>query len=171
MTWLIKFFAIYTLVVDQKIVLFRVLKFKRVDISWPIRFVFLLICFIAKKFSVNSFLIQISRMFLFYVFSWLVKKSKNVISMLMRFWSKISRMFLCMLLFIILRLKYVHSINSISTLDTETPALLKDLRYNRRQKSVNGISTLGILFLRWGFLIWELMLFIIIIADFLSSSS
>ena len=33
LTWLIKFFVIYTLVVDQRIVLFRVLKFKRVDIS------------------------------------------------------------------------------------------------------------------------------------------
>ena len=33
LTWLIKFFIIYTLVVDQKIVLLRVLKFKRVDIS------------------------------------------------------------------------------------------------------------------------------------------
>ena len=44
MTWLIKF-VIYTLVVEQKIVLLRVLQFKRVDISWPIRFVYLLICF------------------------------------------------------------------------------------------------------------------------------
>ena len=44
-------------------------------------------------------------MFLFYVFSWLVEKYKNVTSMLMRFWSKISRMFLCMFLLIILMLK------------------------------------------------------------------
>ena len=45
LTCLIKFFVIYTLAVDQKIVLLQLLKFKRVDISWPIRFVFLLICF------------------------------------------------------------------------------------------------------------------------------
>ena len=45
LTWLIKFFVIYTLVVDQKIVILQVPKFKSVDISQPIRFVFLLFCF------------------------------------------------------------------------------------------------------------------------------
>ena len=35
-----------------------------------------------------------SRMFLFYVFSWLVEKYKNVTLMLMQFWSEISWMFL-----------------------------------------------------------------------------
>ena len=45
-------------------------------------------------------------MFLFYAFSWLVEKYKNVTTMLKRFWSEISRMFLCMILgLIILRLK------------------------------------------------------------------
>ena len=100
--------------VDQKIVLLQVLKFKRIDISWPIRFVYLLICFRAKNFLLISFWSRFSRMFLFCVFSWLVEKYKNVTSMLMRFWSKISRMFLCMFLgLIILRLKkcvfYIHT--------------------------------------------------------------
>ena len=98
------------MVVDQKIVLFRVLKFKRLDISWPIIFLFWLICFRAKNFLSISFWSGFSRMFLFYVFSWLVEKYKNVTSMLMRFWSKISRMFLCMFLLFILRLKNVYSI-------------------------------------------------------------
>ena len=47
-------------------------------------------------------------------FSWLVEKYKNVTSMLMRFWSKISRMFLCMFLLLILRLKNVYSISNRS---------------------------------------------------------
>ena len=91
--WLNSLFILFG---DQKIVLLRILQFKRVDISWPIRFVYLLICFRAKKFSVNQFLIRICRMFLFYVFSWLIEKYKNVTSILMRLWSEISWMFLCM---------------------------------------------------------------------------
>ena len=81
--------------VDQKIVLLRVLKFKHVDISWPIRFVYLLIYFRAQIFFLLiSFWYGFSRIFFFYVFSWLVEKYKNVTLMLMRFWSEISRMFL-----------------------------------------------------------------------------
>ena len=53
--------------------------------------------------SLNIFLLinfwaGFSRMFLFCVFSWLVEKYKNVSLMLMRLWSEISRMFLCMFL-------------------------------------------------------------------------
>ena len=52
-------------------------------------------------------------MFLFRVFSWLIEKYKSVTSMLMPFWSEISRMFLSMFLeLIILRLKNVYSIDS-----------------------------------------------------------
>ena len=54
---------------DQKIVLLRVLKSKRVDISWPIRFVFLLIFLEPKNFLLISFWSGFSRMFLFYIFS------------------------------------------------------------------------------------------------------
>ena len=50
-------------------------------------------------------------MFLFCVFSWLIEKYENVILMLMRFWSGICGMFLCMFWgVIILRLKNVYSI-------------------------------------------------------------
>ena len=59
-----------------------------------------------RNFLLISFWFGFSRMFLFYVFSWLVEKYKNVTLMLMRFSSEISRMFLCMFLWlIILRLK------------------------------------------------------------------
>ena len=110
--WLTSLFILFGVTkVDQKIVLLRVLKFKRVDISWPLRFVYLLICFRAKNFQLFSFWVRFSRMFLFYVFSWLVEKFKNVTTMLMRFCSEISWMFLCMFWgLIILRLKNVFSI-------------------------------------------------------------
>ena len=55
-----------------------------------------------KKFLLISFWSGFSRMFLFYVFSWLVEKYKNVTYAVL---IQISWMFLCMFLLIILRLK------------------------------------------------------------------
>ena len=68
---------------DQKIVLWRVLKFKRAGISWPIRFVLYLFVLEPKNFLLISFWAGFSRMFLFCVF-------KNVTLILIRFSSEIS---------------------------------------------------------------------------------
>ena len=92
--------------VDQKILLLRVLKFKRADISWTIRFIYFLFVLEPKNFLLISFWVGFSIMFLFCVFSWVVEKYENVTLILIWFWSEISRMFLCMFLgLIILRLK------------------------------------------------------------------
>ena len=73
-------------------------------------------------------------MFLYYVFSWLVEKYKNVTSMLMRFWSKISRMFLCVFLLIILRLKICVFYTTIRLFITSVnlKTILKDLWINAK---------------------------------------
>ena len=52
-------------------------------------------------------------MFLFYVFSWLIEKYKNVTSKLFRFWPKFSRIFLfCVLVDYFKAKKDVYSIHS-----------------------------------------------------------
>ena len=64
----------YTLLMHQRIAL----KFWRVDIYWPIRFVFHYFILKPKYFLFVDFRSYFSRMSLFYVFSWLVEKYKNV---------------------------------------------------------------------------------------------
>ncbi len=67
--------VIYTVIVDQRIIL----KFWRVDIYWPIRFVSYYFIFEPKYFMLVHFRSYFFRMFYSMFFSWLVEKYKNVI--------------------------------------------------------------------------------------------
>ena len=97
-----------------------------------------------------SFWAEFSRIFLFCVFSWLVEKYKSVTSMLMRFWSGISWMFLSMFLgLIILRLKkcvfysFLSSAETWTVCKTGTQRLHVHIMYHFRKykmSSYDGIS-------------------------------
>ena len=62
-------------------------------------------------------------MFLFYVFSWLVEKYKNVTSMPMQFWSEISRTFL----------KYAYFFKSILSLKDNLATIFKKCKYSSKK--------------------------------------